>query len=167
MILWYYDIMIFWYYDIMLLWYYDRIARGRQEPPGPTLYKNVMSYWVAFTRYPHAIAVPYSRGGRSEAQHNSPHPFRGAGRDEIGESSWEFSSKMGHPASLPHIVLSFAPSAAAGWQCDRVRTTRERNSVRRSVFFKRWAVQVVSIIHEVEFKADATAATHEQIEKII
>ena len=33
--------------------------------------------------------------------------------------------------------------------------------------FKRWALQVVIIIHEVEFKADATAATHEQMQQII
>ena len=64
-------------------------------------------------------------------------------------------------------MLSFAPSAAAVWHCDRVRITCERNSVRHSVFFKRWAGQCVSIIHEVEFKADATAATHEQMQKII
>ena len=31
-----------------------------------------MSYCVAFTRDLYAIAVPYSRGGRSEAQHNIP-----------------------------------------------------------------------------------------------
>ena len=43
-------------------------------------------------------------------------------------------------------------------KCDRVRTMRERNPVRRSVFFKRWTLQVVIIIHEVEFKADSTAA---------
>ena len=36
----------------------------------PTLEKNAMSYCVAFTRDLYAIAVPYSRGGRSEAQHN-------------------------------------------------------------------------------------------------
>ena len=63
-------------------------------------------------------------------------------------------------------MLSFAPSAAAVWHCDRVRITRERNSVRQS-FLKRWAGQFISIIHEVEFKADATAATHEQMQQII
>jgi hypothetical protein len=63
-------------------------------------------------------------------------------------------------------VLNFALSAAAGWQCDRVRTMRERNSLRHTVFFKRWAEQFVIIIFEVEFKADATAAIHEQIDKI-
>ena len=41
------------------------------------------------------------------------------------------------------IVLSFAPSAAAVWHCDRVRITRESKSVRHSVFFKRWAGQFV------------------------
>ena len=65
------------------------------------------------------------------------------------------------------IVLSFAPSAAAAWHCDHVSITCERNSVRHSVFFKRWAGQFVIIIHEVEFKADATAATHEQMQQII
>ena len=65
------------------------------------------------------------------------------------------------------IVLSFAPSAAAVWHCDRVRITCESNSVRHSVFFKRWAGQFVIIVHEVEFKADATAATHEQMQQII
>ena len=40
--------------------------------PCPTLDKNAMPHWIAFTRSPQAIAVPYSRGGRSEAQHNAP-----------------------------------------------------------------------------------------------
>ena len=31
---------------------------------------------------------------------------------------------------IQDIVLSFAPSAAAVWHCDRVRITCERNSVR-------------------------------------
>ena len=35
-----------------------------------TLYINAMSCCVPFTRYPLAIVMPYSRGGRSEAQHN-------------------------------------------------------------------------------------------------
>ena len=52
------------------------------------------------------------------------------------------------------IVLSFAPSAAAVWHCVRMRITCERNSVRHSIFFKRWAGQFVIIIHEVETKAD-------------
>ena len=34
------------------------------------------------------------------------------------------------------IVLSYAPSAAAVWQCDRVRAMCESNSVRHKVFFK-------------------------------
>ena len=42
----------------------------KHELPCPTLEKNAMSYCVAFARYLHTIAVPYSRGGRSEAQHN-------------------------------------------------------------------------------------------------
>ena len=33
------------------------------------------------------------------------------------------------------IVLSCAPSAAAVWHCDRVRTSRGSNAARRSVFF--------------------------------
>ena len=41
------------------------------------------------------------------------------------------------------IVLSFAPSVAAGWHCDRTRITYESNSVRHSVFFKRWVRQFV------------------------
>ena len=41
------------------------------------------------------------------------------------------------------IVLSFAPSAAFVWHCERGRITCERNSVRHSVFFKRWAGQFV------------------------
>ena len=40
----------------------------------PTLEKNAMSYCVAFTRDLYAIAVPYSRGGRSEAQQNKQGP---------------------------------------------------------------------------------------------
>ena len=35
--------------------------------------------------------------------------------------------------------------------------------MRHDVFFKRWAGQFIIIIHEVEFQADATAATHEQM----
>ena len=34
------------------------------------------------------------------------------------------------------IVLSYAPSAAAVWQCDRVRAMCESNSVRHKSFFK-------------------------------
>ena len=34
------------------------------------------------------------------------------------------------------IVLSYAPSAAAVWQCDRVRAMCESNSVRHKVLFK-------------------------------
>ena len=42
------------------------------------------------------------------------------------------------------ILLSFAPSAAAVWHCDRERITCERNSARHSVFpFKRLAGQYV------------------------
>ena len=37
-----------------------------------------------------------------------------------------------------HIVLSFAPSAAAVRHCDRVKIACESNAVRQSVFFKRW-----------------------------
>jgi hypothetical protein len=36
-------------------------------------------------------------------------------------------------------VLSCAPSAAAVWHCDRVRIMYGNNSVRHSVFCKRWA----------------------------
>ena len=68
------------------------------------------------------------------------------------------------------IVLSFAPSAAAVWHCDLLRITRERKSARQSflrsvghtVFFQRREGQFVIIIHEFEFKADATAATQDQ-----
>ena len=41
------------------------------------------------------------------------------------------------------IVLSFAPSAAAVWHCERGRITCERNSVQHNVFCKRWAKQFV------------------------
>ena len=41
------------------------------------------------------------------------------------------------------------------------------NSARCNVLCERWVLQVVIIIHEVEFKADATSATDEQIDKII
>ena len=37
----------------------------------------------------------------------------------------------------------------------------------RAFLFKRWAGQCVIIINEVDFKADATAATHEQMFKIM
>ena len=40
------------------------------ELPCPTLRKRDYVVETCFLRYPHAIAVPYSRGGRSEAQHN-------------------------------------------------------------------------------------------------
>ena len=53
-------------------------------------------------------------------------------------------AKWGPPALQVHIVLSFAPSAAAVWHCDRERITCERNSARHSVFpFKRLAGQYV------------------------
>jgi hypothetical protein len=35
-------------------------------------------------------------------------------------------------------VLSFAPSAAAGWHCDCAKATCGSNSGRRNVFSKRW-----------------------------
>ena len=63
-------------------------------------------------------------------------------------------------------MLSFAPSAAAVWHSDRVKITYKKNSLRHSVFFKRWAGQFVSSIHEVEFKADASEASHLQMQKI-
>ena len=34
------------------------------------------------------------------------------------------------------IVLSFAPSAAAGWHCERARLTAESHSARQSLFLK-------------------------------
>ena len=43
----------------------------KNELPCITLEGNAMSYCVPLTRCPHTIAVPSSRGGRSEAQHNS------------------------------------------------------------------------------------------------
>ena len=47
-------------------------------------------------------------------------------------------------AENKQILLSFAPSAAAVWHCDRERITCERNSARHSVFpFKRLAGQYV------------------------
>ena len=46
-------------------------------------------------------------------------------------------------------MLSFAPSAAAVWHCDRVRITCERNSVRHSVFFKRWVRQFIQTLRAV------------------
>ena len=61
-------------------------------------------------------------------------------------------------------MLSFAPSAAAVGHCDLVRITWESNSVRHSVFIKRWALQPKPPqtqpddgLHEVEFKADGIA----------
>ena len=42
--------------------------------PCPMLENKSMSYRLVFTPHPDSIAVPYSRGGRSEAQHNNP-PF--------------------------------------------------------------------------------------------
>ena len=38
------------------------------------LKNNSLSYICIFAPYPYSIAVPDSRGGRSEAQHNNP-PF--------------------------------------------------------------------------------------------
>ena len=40
----------------------------------PNAWNKSMSYWLALTLYPYSIAVPYSRGGRSEAQQNNS-PF--------------------------------------------------------------------------------------------
>jgi hypothetical protein len=50
-------------------------------------------------------------------------------------------------------VLSFAPSAAAGWHCDCAKATCGSNSGRRNVFFQ--ALGQGS--QELEFKADANA----------
>ncbi len=47
-----------------------KLIKNVEKRPYRTLEKNAMSCWVPFTRYPLAIAMPYSRGGRSEAQHN-------------------------------------------------------------------------------------------------
>ena len=61
-----------------------------------------------------------------------------------GAASVVWHAAEGQGRALPRrILLSFAPSAAAVWHCDRVRITYERNSVRHSVFFKRWAGQFV------------------------
>ena len=48
----------------------------------PNAKKNAMSYSVPCIRYPRALAMPSSRGGRSEAQQNAPRqgsalPFNG------------------------------------------------------------------------------------------
>ena len=53
------------------------------------------------------------------------------------------------------IVLSFAHSAAAGWQCDRLGNTFRSNSVRQSVFFPSSGHGVA--FHEGGFRAEATA----------
>ena len=47
-----------------------KLIKNVEKRPYRTLENNAMSCWVPFTRYPLAIAMPYSRGGRSEAQHN-------------------------------------------------------------------------------------------------
>ena len=70
-------------------------------------------------------------------------------------SSGEFKqTPLPPPTSYPtlvgligtYILLSFAPSAAAGWHCDFTRRMCERNSVRHDVCFKLSAWQFVIII---------------------
>ena len=57
--------------------------------------------------------------------------------NDLARRSWQ-------GRALPwRIVLSFAPSAAAVWHCDRERITCERNSARHSVCFKRLVRQFV------------------------
>ena len=41
--------------------------------------------------------------------------------------------------ALDYILLSFAPSAAAVWHCNRVRIKGQRKSVRHTFVFKHWA----------------------------
>ena len=43
--------------------------------------------------------MPYSRGGRSEAQQNSPPPFRVAGRDGISVQNLQNLKTQAGPAS--------------------------------------------------------------------
>ena len=57
-------------------------------------------------------------------------------------SHHDISSRY-HDDMCSWIVLSFAPSAAAVWHCERGKITCESNSVRHDVFFKRWAGQFV------------------------
>ena len=57
--------MTFWYYDIMM-----GLPEDAERSQAQRFEKNFMSYWIAFTHCPYAIALPYSRGGRSVAQHN-------------------------------------------------------------------------------------------------
>jgi len=66
--------------------------------------------------------------------------------------NYSFSEALAHPADCAPLLdqhdpsvrpqtgpigylLSFAPSAAAGWHGDRVRTTGECDSVRQNIFF--------------------------------
>ena len=46
------------------------------------------------------------------------------------------------------IVLSYAPSAAAVWQYDRVRAMSESNSVRHKVFFKVLGLAPLGVLWE-------------------
>ena len=64
-------------------------------------------------------------------------------------------------------MLSLAPSATPVGHCDLVRIKCESNSVRHSVVLQCLARQLVIIIREVEFQADATAATDKQMQKRI
>ena len=57
--------MIFWYYDIMM-----GLPEDAERSQAQHFEKNCMSYWSAFRHCPYAIVLPYSRGGRSVAQHN-------------------------------------------------------------------------------------------------
>ena len=64
------DIMTFWYYDILM-----GLPEHAERSQAQRFEKNFVSYWIAFafTDCPYAIALPYSRGERSVAQHNPPH----------------------------------------------------------------------------------------------
>ena len=44
------------------------------------------------------------------------------------------------------IVLSYAPSAAAVWQCERVRAMCESNSVRHQVLFKALGLAALGVL---------------------
>ena len=61
--------MTFWYYDIMM-----GLPEEAERSQAQRFEKRFMLYWIAFTHCPYAIALPYSRGGRSVAQHNYYQP---------------------------------------------------------------------------------------------
>ena len=92
--------MTFWYYDIMM-----GLPEDAERSQAQRFEKNFMSYWIAFTHCPYAIALPYSRGGRSVAQHNIKCQIIFGGNCKAG--SWQKKSSCKPLASQHSEKVNF------------------------------------------------------------